>query len=89
MSQTGCRLAMLAGHGPYQPLLRAPGDCLRSAARKILPATASSFFRSFGSRASGAVISAASGARSGPMGLGSCSRGKSRASRATNVASPT
>ena len=42
MSQTECRLAMLAGHGPYQPLLRAPGDCLRGAVRKILPATASS-----------------------------------------------
>lgn len=49
------------------------------------PATASSFFKSSGSRASGAVISAVSSARSEPMGHGSCSRGKSFASRATSV----
>ena len=42
-----------------------------------LPATASSFFSSSGSRASGAVISAVSSARSEPIGHGSCSRGKS------------
>ena len=47
------------------------------------PATASSFFSSAGSRASGAVMSAVSSARSEPIGHGSCSRGKSRASRAT------
>ena len=48
-----------------------------------LPATASSFANSAGSRASGAVINAVSRARSEPIGHGSCSRGKSRASRAT------
>ena len=48
------------------------------------PATASSFFNSSGSRASGAVISALSSARSEPIGHGSCSRGKSFASRATS-----
>ena len=46
------------------------------------PATASSFFNSSGSRASGAVMIAVSSARSEPIGQGSCSRGKSRASRA-------
>src|SRR5262249_38629784 len=53
--------------------------------RNTLPATASSFFSSSGSRASGAVIIAASSGRSEPTGHGSCSRGKSRASRATSV----
>src|SRR5262249_7107141 len=48
-----------------------------------LPAPASSFLTSFGSRASGAVMSALSSARSEPIGHGSCSRGKSCASRAT------
>src|SRR6202166_1967512 len=47
-----------------------------------LPATASSFLISAGSRASGGVINAVSSALSEPMGHGSCSRGKSRASRA-------
>src|SRR5262245_4758474 len=50
-----------------------------------LPATASSFLTSAGSRASGAVISALSSARSEPSGHGSCSLGKSRASRATRA----
>src|SRR5262249_6650530 len=58
---------------PTQPLRRP----------STLPATASSFLRSFLSRASGAVISALSSARSEPIGQASCSRGKSRASRAT------
>ena len=48
-----------------------------------LPATASSFLSSSGSRASGAVMSAESSARSEPIGQGSCSCGKSCASRAT------
>ncbi len=38
---------------------------------------------SAGSRASGAVISALSSARSEPIGQASCSRGNSRASRVT------
>src|SRR5215813_804847 len=59
---------------PAQPLRRP----------STLPATASSFLRSFLSRASGAVISALSSARSEPIGQASCSRGKSRASRATS-----
>ena len=46
------------------------------------PATASSFFRSSGSRAEGAVMMAPSSARSEPTGHGSCSAGKSRATRA-------
>jgi hypothetical protein len=50
---------------------------------KMRPARASSFFRSSGSPASGAVINALSRARSEPIGHGSCSRGKSRARRAT------
>src|SRR5262249_18309213 len=50
------------------------------------PATASSFLRSSGSRASGAVMIALSSARSEPTGQNSCSRGKSRASRATSRA---
>src|SRR5262245_40664257 len=49
-------------------------------------ATASSFLRSSGSRASGAVMMAVSSARSEPMGQGSCSRGKVRASRAMSRA---
>src|SRR5450830_899761 len=48
-----------------------------------LPATASSFLISSGSRASCAVTSALSSALSEPIGHGSCSRGKSCASRAT------
>ncbi len=45
------------------------------------PATASSFFISAGSRASGAVIIANSSALSEPIGHASCSRGKSLAKR--------
>src|SRR5262249_8030103 len=60
-----------------------PEDTLHD--RSNLPATASSFFNSTGSRASGAVISALSSARSEPIGHGSCSLGKSPASRATRA----
>src|SRR6266403_346808 len=54
-------------------------------ARKTRPATASSFFNSSGSRASGPVINAVSSERSEPIGHGSCLLGKSLASRATRL----
>jgi hypothetical protein len=49
------------------------------------PATASNFLSSSGSRASGAVIKALSRARLELIGHSSCSRGKSRARRATSA----
>ena len=76
IKQTLCRATRLnnkPGNDKAEPVTQFDRDPLQ---RRLLlstrPATASSFLRSFLSRASGAVISAASSARSDPTGHASC-----------------
>ena len=87
-SSVGCRFTSTTRMGFSTNLLRKEVtlQCLASTANARLPCpqSASSFLINSGSRASGAVISAVSSARSEPIGHASCSRGKSRANRATS-----